>query len=380
MRTPALFVLALVTACTTTPPPRQPLLTEHELLFGAAAVEPSDPPVVLSSDEAFGLDDGMRAFVATHVYKKAPHERLAQLLGAMKERGLASLAYDDGITQTARATFYAGSANCLSFTMLFVALAREAGLRVTYQEVDVPPTWSKNAEVVVVRSHINALVNTRSGTDYIIDFNLEDFRETYSRRRVRDEYAQSLFYNNLAAEALVRRDYDSSFRYLRQALHLDAGSTAAWSNLGLWYLRMGHHDYAESAYLQAADKDANDPTVLTNLTALYATLGRQDVVDAYRQRIRAYQQRNPYFHFAMAQAAYEQRRFDAALTAVRQAVRLKADDYEFHRLRGLVYLEMGKRAAAEQSFARAIMLGAPRDVGAAPAVPIDDLAARDEGP
>jgi len=361
MRTIALCLLALVTACTTPLSPRQPLLAERELLFGSAAVSNSDPPVPLAGDAAFGLDDNMRAFVATHVHGHPADERLARLLLAMKARGLASLAYDDGITRSARATFYAGSANCLSFTMLFVALAREAGLRVSYQEVDVPPSWSKNGEVVVVRNHINALVETPSGRDYIVDFNLVDFSQDYLRRRIPDERAQALFYNNLAAEGLVRKDYDTSFRYLREALRLDQKSTPTWSNLGLWYLRMGHREHAEAAYLRALDAKPRDPTVLTNLAALYANSGRHELADAYRQRIHSYQQSNPYYHFATARSAFEQRRFNAALANLRRAVRLKADDHEFHLLSGLAYLELGRPSAAERSFARAKELGAPLD-------------------
>jgi Flp pilus assembly protein TadD len=181
---------------------------------------------------------------------------------------------------------------------------------------------------------------------------------------VPDEYAQALFYNNLAAEALVSRNYDTSFTYLREALRLDAENTAAWSNLGLWYLRQGRRDHAEAAYLRALDATPRDPTVLTNLAALYASQGQPELADAYSQRIRSYQKNNPYYHFAAALKAFEQRRFDAALNDVNQAVRLKTDENEFHVLRARTSLALGRTSAAARSFARAEALGAAPDLRA----------------
>jgi Flp pilus assembly protein TadD len=354
----------LATACTT-PPLRTSSVTEQELLFGTAAVGVADPPVPLSREEAFGLDEAMRAFVAAVGDDgDNPGERLEKLLLAMQERGLASLDYVNGVTHSARATFHAGSANCLSFTILFVALAREAGLRTAYQMVDVPPTWSNDGELVVIRNHVNALVDTPFGDDYVVDFNLAEFSENYDRRRIGDEYAYALFYNNLAAEALIRKDFDTSFRYLREAIGLDPEVTAAWSNLGLWYSRRGSFDHAEAAYLRALATSPADATVLVNLTALYATHGNQDLADALGERVRAYQRQNPYYHFAVAKAAYEQRRFDAALDALNRALRLKRDDHELYFWRGLAYLELGKDNAAEQSFARAKAYAAPGNIRA----------------
>ena len=45
-----------------------------------------------------------------------------------------SLDYSE-VTRTASATFHERQGNCLSFTMLFVGLARAAGLTATYQSV-----------------------------------------------------------------------------------------------------------------------------------------------------------------------------------------------------------------------------------------------------
>jgi tetratricopeptide (TPR) repeat protein len=351
-RASLLCILALTVAACATSSPRRAALTEAELLSGAAiAVAPAPAPI--SREDAFFLDEEMRAFVAAQIGdSRAQEVILHKLLAGMKDIGLLSLDYTPSTTRTARATFHERRGNCLSFTMLFVALAREAGLQTTFQIVDVPPTWVNESDLVVIGNHINAWVDL-PGTDYIVDFNFMDYSSQHSRRDVTDGHALALFYNNLGAEALIRKEYDLSFRYFRQALATEPRVAGAWTNLGLLYSRLGRYEHAEAAYLQALAADSRDRTALTNLASLHTALGNQELAEAYRERIRGYQQRNPYYHYAIARDAFGQRRFEDALAALKRAVRLKRDDPEFYYLQGLVHLELGQRPSAATSFIRA---------------------------
>jgi Flp pilus assembly protein TadD len=359
-----LGALGLAAACSTLGP-RPPALTQTALLSGAALS--ASPPLAapITPAEVFGLDQAMRAFVATEVGgANDPGIKLQKLLTGMKGRGLFALDYTANQTRTPRATFDELQGNCLSATILFVAFAREAGLDASYQIVDVPPSWSDEADLVVVASHINALVETRTGRDYIVDFNLESYGDRYEKREVDDSYVLALFYNNLGAEALIRKEYDLSFRYFRAAIEVHPSIAASWANLGLLYSRQGFHAHAEAAYLQALAVNPREQPALTNLVSLYTTLGKRELADAYRERIRRYQKRNPYYHYAVAQAAYREQRFEDALVAVKRSVRLKRDEHEFYFLQGLAYAELGRRERAEKSFVRATQYAQPAEVRA----------------
>jgi Flp pilus assembly protein TadD len=348
-----LCILALIAAACATPSPRSAALTQAELLSGAAIdVDPTPAPI--SREDAFALDEEMRAFVAAQIGDSRMQDAiLHKLVAGMKDVGLFSLDYAHSATRTSRATFHDRQANCISFTMLFVALARDAGLDATFQIVDVPPMWFNESDLVVIGKHINAWVDLPFGDDYVVDFNLADFKSHYSRRGVTDDYALGLFYNNLGAEALMRKEYDLSFRYFREALATEPSIPDAWANLGLMYARLGRYEHAEAAYLQALAIESHERTALTNLASLHAALGNEELAEAYRERIRSYQQRNPYYHYAVAREAFEQRRFEDALTALKRAVRLKRDDHEFYNLQGRVHLELGERPSAANSFIRA---------------------------
>jgi tetratricopeptide (TPR) repeat protein len=337
------------------------LVPASDLLSGAALEISASAPLPISRDEVFGLDAQMRAFVAANGGGATRFAKLQKLLSAMTARGLFSLAYATDETRTASAAFHEHRGNCLSFTMLFVALAREAGLTVSYQSVEVPPTWSAHEDLVVIGSHVNALIKTPLQSNYVVDFNAAGFETQYAQREIDDDHVLALFYSNLGAEALLRKQYESSFVYLKAALAARPDIPGPWVNLGILYLRHGLPAYAEAAYFKALDADSRDGSALTNLVSLYTKLGERERAARYADRARRYQQRNPYYHFTLAKAAYEQERLEDALKAVRRAIRLKADEHRFYSLRGLVYTGLGEQSSAQASFERA------RDYGASSA-------------
>jgi Flp pilus assembly protein TadD len=356
MRAAVLSLVALVAfEATAASNPRRPAFSEAELLSGAA-LGLSPVAAVIGREEAFGLDDEIRAFVAAH---RAGHRRadltLRRLLNGMEERGLFELVYTEEVTRTASATFHERRGNCLSFTMLFVALAREAGLDVAYQLVDVPPTWEKESDLIVFGTHVNALVSMAFDGDYIVDFNLRELETRYESRKVDDDYVLALFYSNLGAEALLDRDYERSLSYLKAAATVDPRNAGPWVNIGVLYARHGRYEHAEAAYLRALAADRRNRSALSNLASLYAQLGNERLADEYGQRVRSYQESNPFYHYGIAEQAYAERSFEPALQALRRALRLKRDDHRFYALQGRVYRELGDRMNAARS------LGLARD-------------------
>jgi Flp pilus assembly protein TadD len=334
-------------------------------LLAADAATLSGAWAPVTPEEAFALDDEMRAFVADQIGDaKAAITKLNRLVRGMQEHGLLSLEYSNDETRTVHATFHERRGNCLSFTMLFVALAREAGLDVNYQIVDVPPTWSNDSGILVVNTHINTRISMPFGRDYTVDFNQSGFNEKYNTHVVTDSYALALFYNNLGAEALIRGDYDLSFRSFRAAIAADPKMSDGWTNLGVLYSRQQRYQLAEAAYQQALASNPRTGTVLTNLVNLHTMLGNDDFAESYRQRVRRYQEKNPYYHYAVAQQAFEDGDFEQALADVRKALKLKADDGEFYLLQGLTYLELGESREAQVSLARATSYGSTAEIGA----------------
>lgn len=353
LRASLLAVVALAaTEAVAATGPRQPAFATHELLGGTTLPFAVDTSMAIPSRaDVFGLDAEMQTFVAKIATLRNSRQKLVALLAGMEQRGLFSLDYDE-ITRTARATFHGRQGNCLSFTMLFVGLARAAGLTATYQSVIVPPTWVNDGQVVIA-NHVNSVVRTGVNESTVVDFNIREYEAQQKKRQVDDDFALALFYTNLGAEALLRDDYAASLAYLRAAAGVYPEMAALWVNLGVLYGRHGLLQQAEAAYLYALDVDATQQSALANLAFIYAQLDEPELAAEYQRRVQDYRQRNPYYHFSLATLAYEQDRLPDALAALRKALRLKHDEPEFHSLRGHVQEAMGRVGDATQSFGRA---------------------------
>jgi Flp pilus assembly protein TadD len=354
-----------------------PDVTVNELLSGEAIFGAPIDTSTVPDPGLFQTDEEMLAFVAKHVGDaRTERERLRRLLAGMVTSGLMEIDYDDSTTKTASETFHDRVGNCISFTSLFVALAREADLEVTFQTVDVPPVWYADSDLVILNDHVNALVTQKFETRVVVDFNATELKGDYKTMPVSDAYAHSLYFNNIAMDALRDGDHEEAFRLLKKAIETYPDIAANWANLGVIYSRNSLYDHAVTAYSKALKVDPKHPQSLTNLASLYRSLGDEETAERYSNRIRRYNDRNPYYHYYRALASYHQGEFELAETQVKHALRLKSSEHNFYKLRGLIAEQTGDTDLALYSFTRAHELAAFSDSKSIYASKIDLLSSR----
>lgn len=344
------------------PPATTARIDASELLSGAAIFGAPIDTSEIQDPGIFEVDDEMRAFVAAHVDDtRASRDRMRRLLAGMIQTGLMSLDYNDATTKTARRTFHDRVGNCISFTSLFVALAREADLDVAFQTVEVPPIWYSDSDLVILNNHVNALVKHNFGVRVIVDFNVTDLKGDYETHEVSDEYALALYYNNVAMDALRASDHEKSFGLLKKSIESYPDIAANWANLGVIYSRNGLDDYAIGAHLQALDLDKDHRPSLTNLAALYQEKGNQETAEFYRRQVRRYQDQNPYFHYSHALAAYNNGDLQGASARLERALHLKDSEHKFFQLQGLIAAQLGDTDLALRSIKKARSLAVYSD-------------------
>lgn len=335
----------------------EPALLSGEVLFGKTIETGSVPDPGM-----FELDDEMRAFVAENVdASRASRERMRRLLTAMIESGLTSLDYDDAETKTARQTFHDRVGNCMSFTALFVALAREADLEVRFQTVEVPPIWYADSDLVILNNHVNALIKQNFGSRVVVDFNVTELKGDYNTREVSDEYALALYYNNKAMDALRDDDLETSFRLLKKSIETYPDIAGNWANLGVIYSRSNEYDYAIAAYHKALDLDRKHRPSLTNLASIHRSRGNAEEAEYYARQVRRYQDQNPYYHYYHALAAYNNGDLATAEVRLERAIELKESEHKFYQLQGLIAERHGDRKMALESFEHALDLAVYSD-------------------
>ncbi len=330
----------------------QPSMSVEELIEVPSRFAASPPPMQY---DLLATDEAMREFVAENMQgSRSPDSRLRRLLRGMSRRGLSDLNYNLDRTYTARDTFHQLEGNCLSFTNLFVALAREAGLRVHYQMVEVPPKWDGGESgLVILNNHVNVIVEQRYAQDYLVDFNLFEYQDNYKTHLVSDDYAESMFYSNLAVEALQNENYNDSFWYLHRALTLYPGIATSWVNIGVLYSRLGKVREAESSYLHALLLDKGNKSALANLASLYTLTGDVKRAAEYVKMVNYYRDRNPYYHFSLANRAFENGQFSEVIGYLERSINLKQVEHQFHYLKSQAFIELGDSEQARKSLERA---------------------------
>ncbi len=312
-----------------------------------------------SAHVILAVNPAMRAFLAHYVDADAADGvRLQQLLAGMIDQGLLALEFVPGQTRTAQQTFETRSGNCLSFTNLFVALAREIGLDVRYQLVTTPAQWERQGNWVVIDDHINTILhNIRvKGTyrrDYVVDFNIADFQGNYPREEVSDARAFALYFNNRGAELLQQGEWLDALGYFIQAYERAPDQPSLWLNLGAWFNARGDLARAQSAYLQALRLKPHYPAALSSLALLYQAMGEPQWADAVERRLMSLRDQDPYYFYQRSLAAYRRDELGRAEALLHQAIRLKRDEHRFFFLRALLAYQQAKHAAAEKDLRRA---------------------------
>ena len=359
MRYATLLVLVGISlaACTrglvTTPGETEDLLS-GEVLFGQV-IDVSD----IRADGILALNDEMRNFVAAKVGDDPQaRSRLRKLVRGMIDDGLLTLDYDANLTYTATETFNSRQGNCLSFSLLFAALAREAGLDATFQMVDIPPSFRADGELILLNNHINLRIkgvrrDINFAGDYVVDFNTAEYNGNYDTRKVDDNYAIALYYSNVAVESMQAADWQTAFRYLKKGIETDPGIAGLWVNLGVLYSRNEQLDKAVRAYEQALSVQPSNRSALVNMASALHDLGREEEAEYFSKQVTYYRNRNPYYHYSLAQTAYREQRTDDAIGHLAEAVKLKDDEHQFYFLRGLIYEQLEDYDFAARSYRKA---------------------------
>lgn len=353
-------MVALV-GCATVEP--EPLNMDATLLSGSAIF---GGPVSVDEAPVYPIltpSPRMHAFVGDIGEARLSVVRFSRLLDKLKDSGFFHNRYDAGVTLTASETFDAKVGNCISYTNLFVALARLANLNVYYQVVEIEhPTWNVDAGMLIRNNHINLVIdgprfdrNRTSG--HTIDFNVVDADPDARTRRVSDAYAASLFYANLSVDALLEGQDRKAFALLRRALQTEPRNADLWINLGAMYGRHGAHEQALRSYRMAEVLNPREKIVYSGLERSYRALGAIEEADRLARKIRRYRQMNPYYHFAVAQTAYDREDFVASGVAIERALRLKRRNPRFHYLRSLVQRQLGDPEGAARSLKKAERYG-----------------------
>jgi len=340
-----LILTALLGACTTTPAHRQdiPALENY-------------PETDIPGIDPLRVSPEMQDFVATYAIGARGRKGKAWSLAyAALDPYLFNFDYDSQVTLTADEAFVARTGNCLTFSSLFIAMARDAELKAWYQEIVIPPEWSTINDTLLVSKHVNAIVQD-NGIQFTVDVSRRNRQQNDVARRLSDLEAKAQYYNNLGADALVVNDLARAFAYFKKALGTHPGMAYVWSNLGVVYRRNEQTSDAIKAYRFALQLDPDQTVAMNNLFLIYEEEGDLESAAALQKRVDKIRRKNPYYLLHLAEVANEERRYLDAISLLNRAIRLDENEYRFYYTLAQSQYYAGETEIARASLDRARQL------------------------
>jgi len=330
-----------------------PRIAPGELLAATSLGEAADSVQITEEQEVLAVSVEMKEFLDTHVDRKTgPNLRLRQIVQAIINSGTFRVEYA-GATRTAAETFHGKRGNCLSFSIMFVAMAREVGLDAGFQEVDIPPDWTLDEDTFVLNRHVNTYVDLGLSGTRTVDFNIDDFKTSYEMRTISDERAMAHFYNNIGVERMQAGSTTSALAYFRRAIANAEMYSPAWIHLGILYRRHGDRDHAEAAYMKALQVNPRDLVAMSNLASLYEMSGDRERAASYQKRVIDHRRTNPYYRYELALRAFSGQHYDEAIGHLKFGIRKRPQEDRFCFLLGLAYFQKGDVKAARRWVERA---------------------------
>ncbi len=343
--------------CRTVQPHSEPtrvLLTRvlsGETLLGDSAIGLSLP-----EDDIFEITPEMSDFLKMHIPDGGNYSKLKKLIEAVMDKTLLGWEYDPFKTYSASDSFHHRQGNCISYAIMMTALSRELGLKMQFNEVHIPSTWDIQTEqTVVLLRHVNVLTRV-GGKRMVLDLDIEEYDNSYPQYRISDTAAEAHYYNNRGTDYLKINDMENAFLYFKKALMLQPDQAFLWVNMGVLYLRYGHHKEAESAFLRSLELDSSELTAISNLQRLYVLQDNAELANYYKQEAERSRMKNPYYRYYLAEKLLDDNQPELALKNIIWAIDRYKKEYRFHFLAAKIYARLGRRDDAEESLKQAAHL------------------------
>jgi Flp pilus assembly protein TadD len=368
MKTWAILLLCLLAGCAgmqrDAAPGVAPLF--HDTGFKA----PSAP---VGAAGLFDLSPEMQAYLHSPGFRAALRRKGFDhgLVDALYAKGELKIEYESSMTRTAAQTYAAHAGNCLSLVIMTAAFAKELGMPVRYQSVDVDQSWSRNAGLYLVSSHVNLSLGSRSpgmlrGFDaaerlLTIDFLPPADAARYHTAPLDEDDIVAMYLNNRAAESLVRGQLDDAYWWARAAVAQRPSLVMAYNTLGVVYQRHGDGALAERVLRAALAREPDNVAVMQNLAPTLAALGKTEEARALAQRIARLEPNPPFRFFDQGMQALRGGDYRKAKELFAREVRRAPYYDEFHFWLAIACLRLGEAAQAREQLALALDTSTRRD-------------------
>ncbi len=265
------------------------------------------------------------------------------------------------------------SGNCLSLGILTTALAKIADVEVGYELMRTPPVYQKKGNTILSSQHVRSLLFEptlpEEGFVFILRPVLKiDYFPTFgsiAKRRVQHSEFVSMYFRNMAAEAIIDNRLIDAFWLARHSMEFAENNAHATNMIALIYDRLGYSEDAEKLYLYGLRYADEKLELLSNYHKYLLRNQRVDEAEEIKGQIADLNIPDPFDWLDLADEALAANNLGEALDYYNKVIELAPYlHYGFSGLGKVEFLK-GNHRRAKEAFSKAAELALESETRAA---------------
>jgi len=312
----------------------------------------------------FALDDDIKSEVAAEIgFGGTPVNRVRRIIRYLNDKGYINFKYQANMSLTAVDAYHAKKGDCLSYTNLFLGIARYLKVPVYFIHVSEARAYYEQDGMFFVSSHMavgyggGIAGQTQSPYTVVVDFTREvsDWR-LWIYEAVDDTSAFALFYNNVAVDHMVTGDVAYANKLLTFLLQRTPRVKELYNNLAVLRMREGRYDQALALLQKGLALFPNFQSFYTNAILAARGAGELDLAKEYQSAGRKVAHHDPFFLFNQGVNEYNQGDYDAAIQEFGEALKRQPHNPFIYAWLARVYLAAGDSANGVRAYEKALKL------------------------
>jgi tetratricopeptide (TPR) repeat protein len=166
----------------------------------------------------------------------------------------------------------------------------------------------------------------------------------------------SIYYQNLAAKAILVEDFDKAYSLLSIAMQRSKNNIDTLNTLVVLYRKSGNQVLPETIYLHVLSHTKGLVNVLSNYVVLLEESGRDNEVTLYEGTYMEIEDDNPYRWFDIANDAYGQKKYSQALRYFQKTLDMVSFLYKSYFGLAKNYYQLGYAGKAKLAIRKAAEL------------------------
>ncbi|MGX5202949.1 tetratricopeptide repeat protein [Aliikangiella sp. IMCC44632] len=353
--------IAVLFSCSSTPKVSTPL-TQEKTAPIVFLTEFGERQVELMADDIFQLSEPQ--ITAFYKYLKSPQNKNVprnKLVSNYLQQRIKGFNYYSE-TYTAKLAAQNNAGNCMSLAVLTTAYAKLAGVPVGYQLMRTPPVFQKKGSIIFNSQHVRSLLfeDKTSNQDGVMSFFRAVIKIDYFptdgatvKKTVSESEFISMFYRNLAAEAMVTENYTKAFWLLNESLIYAKNHSHAINMLALIYENLGYSNIADNLYQFGTEQNSKDAELLSNYLVFLKKQGRIAEANDIEKRLLSLDIKNPFERIDLGNEALAKQNLKLAAVHFKKAIEIAPYLDEGYLGLAKVHFQLGNMTKAERAFKQA---------------------------